>query len=115
MRIILADAELELVPDGLKDDVEVKDFLKKLGKENALLDNHLMRHAIRKHFPDQAERVGFPFSKHYALLCMVSFEAYTISVLPASTTSGLWLTDRYSSIIDGREAVALTVNGSPQR
>ncbi|MCL5873761.1 MAG: hypothetical protein M1161_00245 [Candidatus Thermoplasmatota archaeon] len=94
MRIILADAELELVPDGLKDDVEVKDFLKRLGKENALLDNHLMRHAIRRHFPDQAERIGFPH------IAYIFFRLNEESVLNESTKFEYTIHTKHNVIIE---------------
>ncbi|MGC8561962.1 MAG: hypothetical protein ACP5NO_02020 [Thermoplasmata archaeon] len=60
MFIILADAELELVPDELKSEGEIRSILKEYGKENVLLDNSRMRTSIAKHFPGSVNRIGFP-------------------------------------------------------
>jgi rRNA small subunit pseudouridine methyltransferase Nep1 len=60
MHIILADSELELIPDALKADNEIRDMQKRRGKEDILLDNYLMRTSIRRHLPGRVDRVGFP-------------------------------------------------------
>ncbi|MEM0135910.1 MAG: hypothetical protein QXU18_11930 [Thermoplasmatales archaeon] len=60
MYIILADAELELIPDELKNEDEVKSILKKKGKETALLDNYELGYSISKRFHGYANRMGFP-------------------------------------------------------
>ncbi|MCL5407909.1 MAG: hypothetical protein M1518_00910 [Candidatus Thermoplasmatota archaeon] len=60
MFIVLADAELELVPERMRDDKEVRDLLKRMGKETAILDNYLMRDSIKRHFPNEVRRIGFP-------------------------------------------------------
>ncbi|MGC8645806.1 MAG: hypothetical protein ACP5UO_06090 [Thermoplasmata archaeon] len=60
MIILLADAELELVPPAMLRDKEVQDVLRREGKENVLLDNHVMKESILRHFPERAGRIGFP-------------------------------------------------------
>jgi rRNA pseudouridine-1189 N-methylase Emg1 (Nep1/Mra1 family) len=60
MYFILADSELELIPEELKGDEDVRRFLRTYGKETALLDNHLMAASIRKHYPGLVNRIGFP-------------------------------------------------------
>ncbi|MEM0141553.1 MAG: hypothetical protein QXN66_05930 [Thermoplasmatales archaeon] len=60
MMIILADAELELVPNQMLVEEDVKKVLEREGKENVLLDNYEMRRAISKHFPQKVNRIGFP-------------------------------------------------------
>ncbi len=99
------------------------------GDENSRLIGRPVEKVLKKWFPDDGDeiyRVGAehfetmvdgvaPFSKPYEILCEVLFGSYAISVLPASGASGLLLTYRYSSIMDGKEDSALTGNGSPQR
>ena len=60
MLLVLADAELELVPELLKEEEEVRKVLKRIGKDNTLLDNYLMGNSIRKKLPNEAGRIGFP-------------------------------------------------------
>ena len=60
MFIILADAELELVPEEMIEEEEIRSILKANGKENTLLDNGKMKPLIAKHFPKCANRMGFP-------------------------------------------------------
>ncbi|MFG1446499.1 MAG: hypothetical protein AAE975_04940 [Thermoplasmatales archaeon] len=60
MFIILADAELELVPEEMKGEDEIRSILKATGKENTLLDNSKMRSSIAKHYPKYINRMGFP-------------------------------------------------------
>lgn len=60
MFIILADAELELVPEEMKGEEEIRSILRSHGKENTLLDNSKMRSSIAKHFPNDINRMGFP-------------------------------------------------------
>lgn len=57
MLIILADAELELLPEQIREDREAPG---RIGKDTTLLDNHLFRDSIRRHFPEEVDRIGFP-------------------------------------------------------
>ncbi len=61
MIIILADSELELVPDFMKDEEDVKHILRREGKADILLDDAVMRKSIQKFFPQEAGRIGFPY------------------------------------------------------
>ncbi|MEM0138838.1 MAG: hypothetical protein QW100_03835 [Thermoplasmatales archaeon] len=58
--IILADAEIELVPDEILNEEDVKSIVNKEGKKNILLENYRMRRSIEKFFPQSSGRVGFP-------------------------------------------------------
>ncbi len=60
MLIILADAELELIPEHIKSDREAAVLLKRLGKEDAILDNALLRGTVKKYYPGDVNRIGFP-------------------------------------------------------
>ncbi len=60
MIIILADAELELIPEEMKKDEDVRKYLRKMGKEDSILDNFLLRSSIGNHFPSEVNRIGFP-------------------------------------------------------
>ncbi len=60
MLIILADAELELIPESIKRDGKVATLLKRLGKEDSILDNALLRSVIEKYYPGDVNRMGFP-------------------------------------------------------
>jgi|GEM_PF-930334 rRNA small subunit pseudouridine methyltransferase Nep1 len=62
MLILLADAELELVPEQLWNEEDVIREAKSKGKEPSrmILDNHSMRNAIRRMFPGKEGRIGFP-------------------------------------------------------
>jgi rRNA small subunit pseudouridine methyltransferase Nep1 len=60
MLIVLADAELELVPEEMMRDELIRAIGRKEGKKDLLLDNFTMRKSIKKHFPGQEGRVGFP-------------------------------------------------------
>ncbi|MEM4212741.1 MAG: hypothetical protein QXO63_00285 [Thermoplasmatales archaeon] len=58
--IILADAELELVPDEILNEDDVKSIVEKEGRKNILLENCKMRRSIEKFFPKSSNRIGFP-------------------------------------------------------
>jgi len=60
MIVLLADAELELLPDVMLQELEIQDILRRLGKDNILLDNHSMKKYISKYFPGNLRRMGFP-------------------------------------------------------
>lgn len=61
MLIILADAEVELIPEVMREDAEIKEKLKSEGKTEILLDSSTMEKAIEKFFPLEAGRIGFPY------------------------------------------------------
>lgn len=62
MFILLADSELELVPEEMQVEACVRGAALSRGKDASemLLDNYLMREAILKHNPLQLNRIGFP-------------------------------------------------------
>lgn len=60
MLIVLADAELELIPDLMRADEEILCLKSEKGDLDILLDNALMKKSIQKHFPKETERMGFP-------------------------------------------------------
>ncbi len=62
MKIILADTELELVPQVIKEDKEWKSIEKRYGEEyNSILNYSIHKELIEKYYPDKTNRIGRPF------------------------------------------------------
>ncbi len=70
LNIIIADAELELIPKELWKDSDIRDYASKRGRppEELLLDSSLMHRAIDRHFPGESRRRGRPDIFHVLLL-----------------------------------------------
>ncbi len=70
LHLILADAELELVPEELWNHPSVINVAQRRGKKprNILLDSTFHHSAIREHFKGEENRRGRPDIAHYFLL-----------------------------------------------
>ncbi|MGP6207376.1 16S rRNA methyltransferase [Cuniculiplasma sp. SKW3] len=58
----IIDAELELVPESMWEDYQIRKVAKNLGKKynEMLLDSNYMHGAIERHFPGMSNRMGRP-------------------------------------------------------
>lgn len=71
LEILIADAELELVPVSMQDDYAIRKISKEKGKnvQELLLDSNFMHSAIERHFPGESNRRGRPDIFHILLNC----------------------------------------------
>ncbi|GGM73357.1 16S rRNA methyltransferase [Thermogymnomonas acidicola] len=62
LNVVIADAELELIPGEMLDDYQVRKYAKKRKKPAAevLLDSNFLHGAIERHFPGGSTRMGRP-------------------------------------------------------
>lgn len=70
LTLIVADAELETVPEKMWSDPPLRKYAKKKGKpvREVLLDSNYMHTSIEKYFPGQSSRRGRPDIIHILLL-----------------------------------------------
>ncbi len=62
LRLILADAEMETIPENMRNDYTIKKMASKLHKDPALmiLDSNYMHTSIDKYYPGKSTRMGRP-------------------------------------------------------
>lgn len=96
LKILIADAELELIPGDMLDDYSIKLHAKKRKKppQRIILDSNYMHSAIDKHYPGESNRRGRPDIVYHLLA--VAME----SILNKQGGLRVWIHTRTNSIIE---------------
>ena len=96
LKILIADAELELIPGDMLDDYSIKLHAKKRKKppQKILLDSNYMHSAIDRHYPGESNRRGRPDIVYHLLA--VAME----SILNKKGELRIWIHTRTDSIIE---------------
>lgn len=96
LKILIADAELELIPKELLDDYSIRIHAKKRKKppQKILLDSNYMHSAIDRQFPGESNRRGRPDIIYHLLTVVME------SILNKKGEMRIWIHTRNDRIIE---------------
>ena len=96
LKILIADAELELIPKEMVDDYSIRLHAKKRKKpaQKILLDSNYMHTAIDRHFPGESNRRGRPDIIYHLLAVVME------SILNKKGGLRVWIHTRNNLVIE---------------